>query len=223
MKRIPEPELMNDPLQAQAYAAADFDLPHAMFIRLFQETFPDILDNACVLDLGCGPGDITFRFARAYPGCRVHGVDGSEAMLAHARQALAAQQAMQGRVMFMKKILQVTEPSLKRYDIIISNSLLHHLSDPAVLWNTVRSCAASGARVFIMDLKRPESIGAAQQLTDAYAAGEPEILRRDFYNSLLAAFTTGEIRQQLISAGLAGFAVHQAGDRHVVVSGRIEF
>ena len=39
MKRIPEPELMLSDEQAQAYAYADFDAPHSMFIRLFQTYF----------------------------------------------------------------------------------------------------------------------------------------------------------------------------------------
>lgn len=219
MLRIPEPELMNDPQQAQAYAAADFDQPHSMFIRLFRETFPAASDNDCVLDLGCGPGDITFRFARAFPGCRVYGVDGSDAMLALAGQALAADQTMADRVVFLKQILPFTLPPLKRYNCILSNSLLHHLSDPDVLWKSVRSCAAAGARVFIMDLQRPASAAAARQLTEAYAAGAPEVLRRDFYNSLLAAFTIGEIQAQLSGQGLAGFTVRSVSDRHVVISG----
>jgi len=223
MQRIPEPELMNDPQQAQAYAAADFEQPHAMFISLFQETFSDVGDNACVLDLGCGPGDITFRFARAFPGCRVHGVDGSEAMLAHARKVLESKQLLQERVHFFKKILPGESPPFKPYDTIISNSLLHHLAEPQVLWESVRSCAAAGARVFIMDLKRPETRSTARQMVELYAAGEPEILRRDFYNSLLAAFTVDEIREQLTSAGLAGFTAREVSDRHLVISGRLEF
>jgi len=221
MQRIPEPELMTDPQQAQAYAAADFEQPHSLFIRLFQETFPGAADKASVLDLGCGPGDITFRFARAYPGCRVHGIDGSDAMLALANQALATDRSVRGRVRFFKKILSVTPHNFKHYDIIISNSLLHHLSDPAVLWKSVRSCAAAGARVFIMDLKRPASVAIVQQLTDTYAAGEPAILRRDFYNSLLAACTIEELHEQLRREGLAGFDVKSVSDRHVVISGRM--
>ncbi len=221
MQRIPEPELMTDPQQARAYAAADFEQPHAMFVRLFQDAFPDAPAHGCVLDLGCGPGDITFRFARAHPGCRVHGIDGSEAMLCLAEQALASDQLLRGRVRFFKKILPVAPPPLKRYDIIISNSLLHHLAEPRVLWKSVSDCAAPGAPVFVMDLKRPESRQAARRTAELYAACGPEVLRRDFYNSLLAAFTIDEIREQLADAGLAGFTVREVSDRHVLISGRM--
>ncbi|MCP4716998.1 MAG: class I SAM-dependent methyltransferase, partial [Deltaproteobacteria bacterium] len=69
MQRIAEPELMLDKEQARAYAEADFDEPHSMFIDLFRERFRERECEGYVLDLGCGPGDITFRFARAYPCC----------------------------------------------------------------------------------------------------------------------------------------------------------
>jgi hypothetical protein len=71
-----------------------------------------------------------------------------------------------------------------------------------------------------MDLMRPATGAAAQALVDQYAAGEPEVLRRDFYNSLLAAFEPAEVRQQLAEAGLGHFSVTEASDRHLVIRGR---
>src|SRR3569832_952689 len=76
MQRIPEPELMDDDAQARAYAEADFEDAHARFIALFRERFAVVDITGTVLDLGCGPADITVRFARAYPRCVVHGVVG---------------------------------------------------------------------------------------------------------------------------------------------------
>jgi len=221
MKRKPEQELMLDPEQARAYARADFEQPHAMFMDLFCETFGTVDDSIYVLDLGCGPGDISFRFARAWTQCHVHGVDGSDAMLLHAEKALAGEIELQGRVLFLEGMLPDVELPCPQYDIIISNSLLHHLPDPAVLWQTVKAFAGPGALIFIMDLKRPASIAEAGRLRDLYAKGEPEVLRQDFYNSLLAAFESAEIRAQLDSAGLAGLNVQDVSDRHLVISGRM--
>jgi hypothetical protein len=70
-------------------------------------------------------------------------------------------------------------------------------------------------------LKRPESITEAGRLRDTYAKDEPEVLRRDFYNSLLAAFEVGEIQAQLQDEGLAGLNVKAVSDRHLVISGRM--
>ena len=46
-------------------------------------------------------------------------------------------------------------------------------------------------------------------------------LRRDFRNSLYAAFTPDEVRQQLGFAGLQGLQVGYVSDRHLAVSGRL--
>jgi hypothetical protein len=104
---------------------------------------------------------------------------------------------------------------------VISNSLLHHLHDPGVFWSAVREAGAPGAAVLVMDLFRPESEAAARALVDQYAAGEPEVLRRDFLASLCAAFEPGEIRQQLREAGLDALDVRTVSDRHLLVTGRL--
>jgi ubiquinone/menaquinone biosynthesis C-methylase UbiE len=221
MKRKLEQELMNDSDQARSYAEADFEQPHSMFIDLFCETYGMVSDAAYVLDLGCGPGDITFRFVRAWPQCHVHGVDGSDAMLALAEQALGREPSLQGRVHFFKGMLPELELPCPQYDIIISNSLLHHLPDPAVLWQTVKAFGAPDAIIFIMDLKRPASVAEAKRLSDTYAEGEPEVLRNDFYNSLLAAFDVNEIQDQLREEGLTDFNIRSVSDRHIVICGRL--
>ena len=64
MKRTLEPELMDDPEQALAYARADFEKENQGFIDRFREYFPEFTEGH-ILDLGCGPGDIPVRFARA--------------------------------------------------------------------------------------------------------------------------------------------------------------
>jgi vacuolar-type H+-ATPase subunit C/Vma6 len=72
--------------------------------------------------------------------------------------------------------------------------------------------------VFVVDLRRPDNRAAAHQLVDAYSAREPEVLRRDFYNSLLASFTLDEVRRQLAAADLP-LTVQEITDRHLVVYG----
>ncbi|MFT4082958.1 MAG: methyltransferase domain-containing protein [Nocardioides sp.] len=43
------------------------------------------VEPATVVDLGCGPGNLTALLATRWPGARVHGVDSSAAMIAKAR------------------------------------------------------------------------------------------------------------------------------------------
>lgn len=220
MQRIPEPELMCDEAQAAAYANADFSQAHDQFVSLFGETFPGLLVSDQVIDLGCGPADVTVRFARAWPECRVLGLEGAEVMLALGRTNVASA-SLDTRIHLDYCHLPQSIWPYGHFDVVISNSLLHHLADPNTLWRTVRQCARVGATVFVMDLLRPAGLLQARQLVDDYAHDEPEVLRRDFFNSLCAAYTAGEVEQQLDQSGLAGLGVRQVSDRHLLVSGRI--
>jgi len=220
MKRIPEPELMDDEAQARAYAEADFEEPNSHFAALFDEFIGRLPEGAAVLDLGCGPGDITLRIATAHPQIEIHGLDGSGAMLAFGHAALAQQPELRDRVSFIEGLVPDALLPRARYDAVISNSLLHHLHDPETLWRMIQARARPGAPVLVMDLMRPADEATAQALVAQYAANEPEVLRRDFYNSLLAAFELEEVRQQLELAGLARLEVRAVSDRHLLVSGR---
>ncbi len=218
MNRILEPELMEDEDQVIAYAQADFDLPHTDFIQRLTAFIDNPEFSGAALDLGCGPGDISCRFAGVFPLSKVHAVDGSQAMLDHAKSALPADFTQ--RINFITGYLpDVTLPQ-SGYEIIFSNSVLHHLPDPQALWQTVKRYAEPGARIIIMDLLRPATLEAAQKMVQDYAANEPEILQRDFYHSLLAAFSIEEISAQLAQAGL-DLHIEQISDRHVFITGVI--
>ncbi|KAA3629206.1 MAG: class I SAM-dependent methyltransferase [Proteobacteria bacterium] len=220
IERIPEPELMGEEAQARAYSEADFAEPHDNFVAQFLERFPRLPVGAQVLDMGCGPADITCRFARAIPECRIDGVDGAAAMLRFGEQRVQ-DSGLGGRIRLIEGYLPGATLPRERYEVLISNSLLHHLPDPQTLWSTVNRHAAAGAIVFIMDLMRPASRERAQALVDHYTAGEPEVLRRDFYHSLLAAFTPAEVQTQLTAASLGQLELEVINDRHLIVSGRI--
>lgn len=215
MQRIPEPELMEGLEQARAYADADFSEPHQAFVRHFCQRFPDFRAGS-VVDLGCGPADVTVRFARAFPDTVITGIDGSRAMLERARERVA-REGLGNRIRLVELRLPAALP--ERYDAVISNSLLHHLLDPMVLWDTVRAAAKPGAPVFVMDLMRPHSIAEAERLVALHAADAPPVLRKDFFNSLLAAWQPDEVRAQLAAAGLGHFRVEPVSDRHFIVWG----
>ena len=221
MKRTLEPELMDEGEQARAYAAADFSEPHDRFVALFARTFPGLVVDGTVLDLGCGPADVTMRFARAWPAATVHGVDGAEAMLAEGRRRIALESAaLQARIALHRAYLPDEKPPLARYDVVISNSLLHHLPEASTLWRSVRAFAAAGAPVFVMDLMRPETLADVERIVRASSGDEPEVLQRDFHASLCAAFTVEEVRAQLAAAELTDLRIDVISDRHFVVSGR---
>jgi SAM-dependent methyltransferase len=219
MERVPEPELMDDPAQAAAYAQADFSEPHEAFVRYFSERFPDVMPRR-VLDLGCGAADVSIRFARAHPASTVTAVDGSAPMLELAEEAVRGA-GLRPRFEFRYGRLPGFALA-DRFDVIISNSLLHHLDDPLSLWTGARAHAGPGASLLVMDLMRPATRAAAERLVAEYARGEPEVLRRDFFNSLLAAYRPDEVQRQLAACGLSRLRVEVVSDRHLIVYGEVE-
>ena len=218
MDRTLEPELMDDPEQALIYARADFEQENQGFVDRFREYFPDFSEGH-VFDLGCGPGDIPIRFAREFPSCRITGVDASAPMVRLA-EAAVQQAGLSDRITFRCERFQDLA-GVSVADAAISNSLVHHVRNPLQFWHTLRLVVKPGSPVLVMDLLRPDSPEEAQTIVDRYAAQEPEILRRDFYHSLLAAFTEDEVAAQLAEMNLSRLMVDVPDDRHWVVGGII--
>ncbi len=207
--------------QALAYAEADFSESNTLFIDLLRQMNAGSLDGARALDLGCGPADISIRFLRTYPKATCDALDGAQAMLDLAQTALNGLLGVAPRCRLICDQIPSRQLPSAHYDLILSNSLLHHLHDPQVLWRCIQEVAKPGAMVLVMDLMRPASAGWAEALVATYAHGAPEVLRTDFRNSLFAAFEPQEVVAQLAEAGLTTLDVAVVSDRHLAVSGRL--
>ena len=219
MERIPEDELMNEPDHARAYAETDFSEPHESFVSNFKKRFPDFHIGE-VLDLGCGPADITLRFARRFTDTRLTGIDGAQAMIDIGLNEIKLS-GLSSRITLKKVLLPAPRLFKNHYDAVISNSLLHHLTDPSVLWQTVKMFAKNDSPVFIMDLLRPDSIEVANMLVHLYFSDAPHILQKDFFNSLLAAYTVNEVEKQLKENGINYLNTEVISDRHLIVWGKM--
>ena len=208
---------MNEAEQAFAYANADFEEPHNHFIQLLKDVVGDrIPASGQAADLGCGAADISIRFVRSYPAYCIDAFDGAAAMLAEGEKALA-KSGLADRINLIERYIDASSLSRQSYDVIFSNSLLHHLHDPMLLWNCINN-AKGNPQIFIMDLMRPENDEEVERLVNEYAKDEPEILQRDFRASLKAAFTTDEVNEQLLAAGLGELTVSVVSDRYLTVS-----
>lgn len=210
---------MEDPEQALAYHRADFSASHGRRVALFQRLFPGFAPTGPVLDLGCGSGDVLLRFARAFPGAAFTGVDGSQAMLDLAAGELAHAAELRRRVRLHRAVFSSADLPREAWQLVMSHSVLHQLHRPEVLWQTVRQVAPPGCAVFVADLRRPATAEEARGIVAAESANEPEVLRRDFYNSLRAAFEVAEVRSQLAAARLERLTVEPEGEHHLIVYG----
>jgi len=142
-------------------------------------------------------------------------------MLKYARKALQGRPNLVRRIKLARAFIPKARLPRKTYDAILSSNFLHHLHEPAALWETIRRYARHGTLVFVTDLFRPPNRVAAERLVERYATAEPAILQRDFLNSLLASFTVEEVRKQLIQARLGHLRIEVISDRHVVIFGRM--
>jgi len=219
MDRIPEPEVMDGALQSRAYAEADFEEPNQTFVDALVSRCAPLPQRARVIDLGCGPGDITHRLASRWRDWSVLGVDASEEMLKFGRARV--KDSPNKEIDFVQALIPSPLLPEGSFDVLVSNSLLHHLPDPSVLWSTILAVGRPGAKVMVMDLRRPASEEDAHALVEQYSADEPEVLRRDFFLSLRAAFRKEEVEEQLRTAGLEGLQVEVTSDRHLLVHGSL--
>jgi len=220
MERIPEPELMDSEAQASAYAEADFSESNALFTDQFLDRFQQPGGTGQLADLGCGPADICIRLCQALPGWRITGLDAGPNMLRHAALAVARAR-LQDRIGLRFSHLPDPKLPARSFQAVTSNSLLHHLPEPGVLWSTIQQLAAPGAAVQVMDLRRPADQRRAAELVDTYAADAPQVLKDDFYHSLLAAYTPEEVARQLLEHGLGWLEISLPSDRHWLAAGRL--
>lgn len=219
MKRKLEKEVMDDNEQVFAYANADFSTSNNLLIDEINRN--NLSRPATILDLGCGPADIPIGLVKKNPGLHVTAVDASQEMLSIAEKHI--------RLLNLTEqiaLVQATIPGLKSlfkndvFDVIISKDLLHHLPDPLIFWKEIKSLSRKTTLIYVMDLIRPEQESDAKNIVVSVSGDEATILKEDFYNSLLAAFTIQEIKQQLETVGLE-FEVKRLGERHFLAKGKM--
>ena len=229
MQRSPEPELMNAPDQVIAYSDADFSCgDHSVIERLSQlmeQALPVLPEAALILDLGCGPGNISERLAVRWPLSNVIGLDGASSMIGMANQRLSdVCPAIKNLSYLLVDLSQCCLGDIHQIhgaSVIVSNSLLHHLHNPQMLWRSVKQLAEPNALILHRDLRRPSNEQEVDALCAHYVSHAPTVLQRDFRASLFAAFTTDEVRDQLDQAGLGHFTVTEIGDRYLEVCGQM--
>ena len=88
MERIPEPELMIEKEQVISYDKADFSEGEVNLINqinyyLLRKNI-SLGEKDLIVDLGCGPGNISEKLAIKWPNTEVVGVDGSKEMILRA-------------------------------------------------------------------------------------------------------------------------------------------
>lgn len=214
--RTPEPELMDDRNEVRAYREADFSEVNR---ELAQRIVALAGAAGRAVDLGTGPASIPLELCRLAPDWRVVALDAGPRMLREGKR-LARAAGLERSMRFVRGDAATTGLAGGSFDLVLSNSLLHHLPEPLGFWREVRRLVRRGGTMVIQDLFRPSSVSQAERLVKRHAADAPELLRELFYRSLLAAYRPGEIEEQLRLSGVRDLEVETVSDRHVLVCGR---
>lgn len=165
LKRDPEPEVMDDFGEVEAYASAaaqkhleqidDTFVKHA--VALVRGRQP-----GRALDIGTGPGQIVLKLARRLPGWSFTAVDHSPNMIRQARENLVAADsspnALAQRVEFSVADGNRLNFPDAGFDLVMSNSVLHHLAEPQRLLTEVARLAKPGGAILLRDLRRPSRL-----------------------------------------------------------------
>ena len=213
MRRTPEPELMERQAQAVSYAQADFSESNQIFIsNLLQQT--SINSKTKILDVGCGDGEIPLMLVKK-TRCQITAIDGSENML---KQFILKKEKQNiDNIKIYKKLINNELFPENVFDLVINNSVLHHISDVYLFWRTLIRLIEPQGKIFLMDLVRPESDEQLQNTLSKYGGLDPTLLK-DFENSLRAAYTIDEVKSQLNDFREITFNIKSVSDRHFFAS-----
>lgn len=222
LPRRAEAELMDDPAVAMAYHQADFSEPNQRLVERAIELTAALgagpESPLEVIDLGCGPAEIPLRLAARCPGWHITAVDGAPAMLSIARREIDRAGHRSRITLVLADAVRSGQPG-GTFDVVVSNSLLHHVRSPAQLWREIDRLVRPGGQVLLRDLFRPDDAATIDALVQATVPADQPILQREFRNSLNAAYTVREVHEQLRQADMDWLAVEVVSERHLEAAG----
>lgn len=216
IQRVLEPEVMDTAEEAAEYDAMAHDEVNRRFCQdlLAVEPAP-----RRVVDVGTGTARIPLSLCGLHPGCTVTATDLADHMLAVAERNVRAA-GLGGRITLARADAKGSALPRGGFDVVMSNSIVHHIPSPASLFEELLALAAPGGLLFVRDLERPESEERLAELVSTYAAHDTPKQRGLFADSLRAALTLDEVVALVARFGLPASAVARTSDRHWTFTAR---
>ncbi len=210
LPRVLEPEVMDTSEEAHDYDAMD----HAAVNRAFVDDFLGAWDGRNpILDVGTGTAQIPIELCLRAPAAEVVGIDLAEEMLDVGRANV--ERAGLGDRLHLQRVDAKRMPfTAGAFAAVISNSIVHHIPEPAAVFAEMARMAAPGALLFVRDLLRPADQATLDHLVEAHAGGANAHQQKMFADSLHAALTLDEARALVARLGFAADTVRQTTDRH---------
>jgi len=231
MERIPEPELMEEKEQVISYDGADFSEGEINLISqinhylLRKNIFLGKKD--LIVDLGCGPGNISEKLAIKWPNTEVIGIDGSKEMILRAeynKNISTNKKKFKNLSYICSDIKDFKSNNLlfnKEISLLVSNSLIHHITNLEDFFNTIKDLSSNTTVNFHKDLRRPLDEKSALELKAECSAKYNDILTNDYYASLRASYTFKELKNFTLENDLYSLDVFEEGDKYLIVYGNV--
>lgn len=215
LARVLEPEVMDSPQEARDYDSMDHAEVNRLFVSdllAFLTTLPE-QERFDVLDLGTGTAQIPIEFCRQSPEGRILAVDAAIEMLELARYNIELASVTTRVQLAHGDAKQLLYPA-GMFDIVMSNSIVHHLPEPAIALAEAVRVLKPGGVIFFRDLLRPASDAEVTRLVELYAGQGNELQRALFDASLRAALTVAEVQAIVTPLGYPAESVVMTSDRH---------
>jgi ubiquinone/menaquinone biosynthesis C-methylase UbiE len=218
-RRILEAEVMDETKAVDAYldavAMAHLDRLDDTFVRA---ALRRARRGARVLDIGTGTAAIPVKMALKRPDLVLTGIDLSPTMLAAARERVRRAHLTR-RVHIRTGSARLVPFRRGTFDLVISNSVLHHLADPVPAFDEIARVLAPGGDVFIRDLRRPGP-ARLRSFIRRHGRSYRGEMHRLFSDSVRAAFKVAEIAEMIEMSRLRGCRVRPQFETYVVIEGR---
>jgi ubiquinone/menaquinone biosynthesis C-methylase UbiE len=210
LPRVLEVEVMDTLEEARDYDAMD----HSTVNRVFVADFLAIWNAANpILDVGAGTAQIPIEFCQQSKSAQVVAIDLAEHMLATGRDNVR-RAGLEDRIRLERVDAKRLPYPAASFGAVISNSIIHHIPEPAAVFAEMVRVAASGGTLFVRDLLRPSDAATLERLVDRHAAGANAHQRQMFADSLHAALTLKDVQDIVARLGFDAAGVRQTTDRH---------
>lgn len=230
LMRVLETEVMDTAEEAADYDAMDHNEVNARFVRgllAARESLAPAPGPWSCLDVGTGTARIAIELAKQAPDVVVTAEDLATHMLDVA--AINVRAAGFERRIQLRLVDGKAPTSGELYDVIMSNSVVHHMAEPSLLLSAMKSRLKPGGMLYVMDLRRPRSEEELSALVAEHGGllvGDPVADARTkrqnklFADSLRAALTVPELLERAHPLGFAGRDCYEVGDRHLLLLAR---
>jgi ubiquinone/menaquinone biosynthesis C-methylase UbiE len=217
LQRVAEPEVMDDSAEVEAYSSAAAQ----SYLNAIDDTFVEHAvrlargrERGRALDIGTGPGQIVLKLARQLTRWKFVGVDRSPNMIAQGLASLSTAAELAGRVQFYVADGNQLPFRDWTFDLVVCNSVLHHLAEPQKLLTEIARLAKPGGAILLRDLRRPSRFAYPFHVR-RHGRHYHGLMYKLYCDSVRSAYTFEELQNLLDSSPMQRAKIFEHAKTHI--------